>query len=696
MLEGLVGKSEHLERAIDFALEQHSGQFRKSGEPYIVHPLLVAALVTHFGGDEAMVLAAVLHDVIEDCGVAGSVIAEKFGEDVLHLVEGLTKISEIREHELVSSASDQKLLASALSFRKMLMHAVHDPRVLAIKLCDRIHNLLTLEVLSQSKQRRIAEESLVVYAPIAHRLGMGAIKNILEDQSFRYLFPDEYARIDRYFLENSQRINLGFNLFISAVKEQLAKAGIPEESYEIRHRVKHYYSVFMKLQRKGISIEEVLDLLAIRIIVQEPLECYRVLGILHQNFKPIISRFKDYIAIPKDNGYQTLHTTLFYDNSIFEVQIRTREMDLVAEYGIAAHWAYKSGAVPNLEWLNNIEFKNDNIEEFYELAKNDLFLEDIIVYSPKGDLFTLPRGATALDFAYAVHTDIGDRAVAAYVNKQKTSLLHILKNGDICRIETGPTKISRCTWINAVKTSRAKVAMKTLCAQKSRELDRRVAKNILAMAFDFDYQELRDWLDQTNYSASIDKLTTSLDFFKDFLVRVRRESGLRSQSLLTRLRGTPKLREYRIDRFFFYSPKPIHEVTFNLCCHPKPGDEVIAFYNKGKASIHHKFCSRCDELIAQHLPMVFVAWADNKCGHYKLVVSLENKKGSLANFVTALAKEDLFITSLQLRRSETESVAEYCEVEIEVCKDPKKVRENIARRFKVIEFHSTKDAYGEK
>ena len=506
--------------------------------------------------------------------------------------------------------------------------------------------------------------------------------------------PEDEKKIIHYLEENHQKIVLALNEFQASIENLLVESGFDDADVVIKSRIKHHYSIFLKMQRKGISIEEVLDLLALRIIVKEPLDCYRVLGVIHQNYKPLISRFKDYIAVPKENGYQTIHTTVFHNHSIFEVQIRTEEMNKVAEYGVAAHWEYKAGGtnLPGTTWLKNLSFGQDNVEEFYELAKNDLFMEDIFVYSPKGDIFNLPRDATVLDFAFMVHTAVGHKAKEAYVNNQKVSLLQSLKSGDICQIITGDREIPRCTWISAVKTSRSKVAMKTLCLAKSREIDRRVSKNILALTLDFNYDELKEWLEETSYADEVHKVVRSIDVYEEFVKKIKKESNIKSKSLFARIAGT-KPRRYVVDSFTFYSDKAVNDVGFDLCCHPKKGDDIIAFYNKGKAIIHHKFCSHADDLIAQHLPMLFVRWSDNNKQLYKVVISLENKKGQLASFVSFLAKEEINISFLQIGEVDGSKYIDLCEIEIELTGDPKRIRDKLASRFKLIEFLPKKDAY---
>ncbi|CAA6808760.1 MAG: GTP pyrophosphokinase (EC, (p)ppGpp synthetase II / Guanosine-3',5'-bis(diphosphate) 3'-pyrophosphohydrolase (EC, partial [uncultured Sulfurovum sp.] len=435
--------------ALNLAKVAHAPQKRKSGEPYIIHPIIVASITALVSNDEAMIIAALLHDVVEDTEYMIEEIEEIFGKDVAHMVEGLTKIEDIREMELISS-SDKKLISSAMTFRKMLVSSIKDVRVLVVKLCDRLHNMTTLEALPLEKQQRIAEETMVVYAPIAHRLGISQLKNRLEDLSFLYIYPEAYRNIEIYIEKNSQNLHLKLNTFVRDIQRLMKEKGFAEGDVEVFGRVKHHYSMYQKMQRKGIGIDEILDLIAIRILVKEDIDCYKVLGALHLKYKPIISRFKDYITLPKENGYSTIHTTLFNDSGIVEAQIRTFEMHKTAEFGVAAHWRYKDGRQKkqkvDLKWLEGLQYQNDSVEEFFSLAKGDLFVDDISVFSPDGDNYTLPRESVVLDFAYAIHSEIGDKAVSALVNKRKKSLLTTLKNGDIIRIVTDNNAKVHCSW----------------------------------------------------------------------------------------------------------------------------------------------------------------------------------------------------------------------------------------------------------
>ncbi|WP_457565133.1 RelA/SpoT family protein [Caminibacter sp.] len=671
-----------IQKALNFAIKAHEGQKRKSGEEYVVHPILVAVITSYFNENEDVITAALLHDVVEDTPYTIFYIKDEFGKDVANLVEGLTKIVEIRGNSLVPSHSNEKLAKSALTFRKMLTSSIKDIRVLVIKLCDRLHNMLTLSALPPQKQKRIAEETLVVYAPIAHRLGIAKLKNILEDLSFKYLLPEEYEKIDRYIKENKEKFQLKLNSFIQTLEKLLLQNGFKEDEFEIKSRIKHYYSIFLKMQRKGISIQEVLDLLAVRIIVKKPIECYEALGLIHLNFRPLISRFKDYIAIPKENGYQTIHTTVYTKDSIIECQIRTYDMDKNAEFGIAAHWKYKlNTAAPNTAWLEDMKF-DENIEDFYELAKNDLFSEDIVVYSPKFDTFTLPLGATALDFAYAVHTDIGNKAIAAYVNKEKVSLLHQLKTGDIVRIETGEDVIPRCSWINSLKTAKAKYEQKKLCRQKEAEINRRLAIAILKTIFDLNEIKIKALIKANNLCESIPKIVDDEKFLKDVVKRLK--ETLKKRNIL--YFKNVNLKEYIFGNIRILSNKPISDIRFHYCCHPKIGDKIMGLLDKKEVEIHHRFCNNAEKKIDK---AVFIEWIENKQNRYFLSVSLPNKKGELNKFISLLTKLGIFIHSINLTKESNN-----CKIEVEFDrKNFNLIKEKISKEYKIIEFVPIKDVY---
>ncbi len=695
LFEQLPDPSSEAKKALELSLLAHQAQKRKSGEPYVVHPILVAAITAAFSNDETMVQAALLHDVVEDTSFSIEELEAHFGDDVAHMVEGLTKIVEIRDEELASSGSDDRLINSALSFRKMLIASIKDVRVLVIKLCDRLHNMLTLDALSEEKQKRIAEETIVVYAPIAHRLGISKLKNYLEDLSFKYIYPEDYNQIDTYIQSNAQNLQFKLNTFIQKVKTYMVQNGFDEDEFEVFGRVKHYYSIYMKMHRKGVSIEEVLDLLAVRIIVNEPIDCYKVLGLMHLGFTPLISRFKDYIAVPKENGYKTIHTTLFSEEGILEAQIRTEDMHRLAEYGVAAHWKYKGGNDSvNLTWLESLHYQNESIEEFYELAKSDLFSEDITVFSPKGDYYTLPKGSTALDFAYAIHSEVGSNALDALVNKHNVSLLTVLKNGDIVNIIKDDKVHLHCSWLDTVKTSKAKDGIRSACRARIKETDTLSAYNILATLFKQESHAVKRLISELSMDDTLYKLPLQLDYFKEVIHQVAEYMGtkeVRFWELLKKGYKKPKIKE--LEHFTFFTNKPLDGIEFDYCCHPKVGDQIVAFYKGSKAIIHHKLCKKAYEKILVHEKMLFVRWSGSKLSRYRLTISLQNQKGILADLLAKLSEINLNILSIELGIRNSEQ-AEYCQIEVE-SKEVKKqnLAEKIEQKFKLIEIISLDDAY---
>jgi len=699
----LTGKNKEIKDALLFAKKAHQDQYRKSGEPYIIHPILVASIVKLIGGDDEMVIAALLHDTVEDTEVTIEDIEKKFGQNIKSLVDGLTKITEIREEELPSSSSDKKLISSALTFRKMLISSIEDVRVLVIKLCDRVHNMLTLDALRPEKQRRIAEETLVVYVPIAHRLGIGKIKNFLEDKCFFYLFPNKFEEITKYLDTHMQDLQLKLNNFITEVTTFMLKNGFIDGTFEIQSRIKHKYSIYQKMQRKGVSIEEILDLLALRVLVHKPLDCYQVLGIVHQNYRPLVARFKDYIAIPKDNGYQTLHTTVFHKSRIFELQIRTFDMHKTAEYGIASHWKYKGheGLSPNLSWLNELkddsQRNEDDINELILATKKGLYSEDISVFSPKGDLFTLPRGATILDFAYAVHSEVGLYAKEAYLNKKRAPFLTELKNGDIVKIVTGNKANLRCSWINSVKTSHARSIMLHNCKSKLKELNQQIAFNILLAEFNINKKNLQKVLKREDLEKNLYKCTTNKNFLQATITKIRR-SLIENRKILPIISPIKsfKLQEKIFDKFVVYSTHNYSKLSFDFCCHPKQGDDLVALIHKNEIIVHHKFCSHAEELIKNYEKSVFIKWGEKKDTQYKLIVSIENKKGALAKFLQYLAKIKIDLLNINLSKSE-DSLMAYFEILVEIPKDREDAKDKILNKksenYKIIDFYPLDDAY---
>jgi len=689
--------TQDVEKALHYSIQSHKTQFRKSGEPYVVHPILVSVITAYYSNDEHMVIAALLHDVVEDTDVTISEIEDKFGIDVACIVDGLTKIVEIREHELTKTGDEKKLLSSALTFRKMLIASIKDVRIMVVKLCDRMHNMLTLEALPIEKQKKISEETLVVYAPIAHRLGISTIKNVLEDLSFSFLYPEEYLKIDKHIKEYQQKIQLNLNEFLSDTQVLLEKNGYLNTNIKIYSRVKHYYSIYLKMQRKGVSIDEVLDLYAIRILVQEPIDCYNILGIIHINYKPLVARFKDYISVPKENGYQTIHSTIFSNSKIYEVQIRTFDMHAIAEYGVAAHWKYKNGGNstkgPNLDWLHSLASNEENVEEFYNDAKQDLYSEDIVVYSPKGEIFTLPRGATAYDFAYSIHTDVGNKAIQANINKIKKPLLTQLISGDIVSIETGDSVIPRCTWQDMVKTTKAIKSIKSLCHSRLNNIDQLTSENIINTIFSRYKNSILDEIKNINL-PNLQKIVYNLDHLKHMkkilLAYIRENDGIIARFKTQGL----TLKKIQFDNVVVYSNFSINSVSFDHCCHPKVGDDIVALKESKEIVVHHKMCETAYKKIKNKQQMLYCGWVKDKFYKYKMVVSIPSIRGEIAKLLKHLSIDHKATILLIEYGKDQYATHQYCSIDFEIKNDNKlEVRKIIEQKAKIVEFYLNIDAY---
>ncbi|WP_104748933.1 RelA/SpoT family protein [Helicobacter cetorum] len=740
ILRTLTDFTPKIENALALAVKCHKGQQRKSGEPYIVHPICVASIVAFCGGDEAMVCSALLHDVVEDTDCSIEYVRQEFGQDIANLVDALTKITEIRKEELVVDAQNPRMVVSALTFRKILISAIEDPRALIVKISDRLHNMLTLDALPNDKRVRISKETLAVYAPIASRLGMSSIKNELEDKSFYYIYPEEYKNIKDYLHKNKQSLMLKLNAFASKLEKMLLDSGFISSDFKLVARVKRPYSIHLKMQRKGaVNIDEILDLLAIRILLKNPIDCYKVLGIIHLNFKPIVSRFKDYIALPKENGYKTIHTTIFDESSIYEVQIRTFDMHAGAEYGNSAHWKYKSGGVDTecMRWLQNFKYQDSdfkaNPKEFYELAKNDLYREDIVVFSPNGDTYTLPVGAIALDFAYMVHSDLGDRATNAYINNKKALLNQELRSGDVVKIVKGDKITPRFMWIDQLKTSKAKNHLRIQRKNRLKEIDIKSMINILKTFFGqplFENLDLKDYKLFEEKLASYGVETTLVEAMKNFelLAKLTKEieekiiplkeevlleykeaslwaRGLRYLGFKTNILSflAPTNRQWQcveLEHFTICTSNAleIKQVLLNDCCHPKYGDEIIAIVmnsKEPKAIVHHKFCKEAMIDVDASQPMIYVEWHKRDKTIYKMMFYLGERKTVLAHLLAFLTKNECNIVGVSYSGYK-DSYSPHCEVCFEVATDRADfMRTLLNRKYqdRIVEFSSLGDAY---
>ena len=644
-------------RAYEFGAHAHSGQLRQSGEPYIQHPLEVANILAEMHMDHDTLVAAMLHDVIEDTETGKEKISTEFGDEVATIVDGLSKLTQI---EFESHAEKQ-----ASNFQKMLMAMADDIRVILVKLADRLHNMRTLGALAPDKRRRIARETLDIYAPIAQRLGINGIRLELEELGFAALYPMRY----RVIKKEVQRIRGNRKEVVAKINNRL-KRSLREERLvaHILGREKHLYSIYCKMQEKHLPFSEVHDVYAFRIVVDSVDTCYRALGVIHGLYKPVPGKFKDYIAIPKANGYQSLHTVLFGPYGVpIEVQIRTNEMDQVAEAGIAAHWLYKSGGSAAKsahkrarEWLRGvleIHSQTGDSQEFLEHVKVDLFPNDVYVFTPKGEILELPRGATAVDLAYAVHTDIGNTCVACRINRRLAPLRTPLETGQTVEIVTAPGARPNPAWLTFVNTSKARATirhfLKNLQADEALTLGKRMLE-----------RELENF-SLTPASLVPKRVTAALSNFKlesldDLLVEIG--LGVRPAPLVARaLAGvqdeTPKPKRRRLlRRDARPSPLMIHGtegmvVNFPKCCYPIPGDPIVGILTSGRGIvIHQPTCANVIEARDRENNWIDVEWASGIEQEFSVELSLDviNKRGVLATIAAAVADESANIEEVEI------------------------------------------------
>jgi GTP diphosphokinase / guanosine-3',5'-bis(diphosphate) 3'-diphosphatase len=633
--------------AYEFAAKAHEGQQRYSGEPYISHPVAVATILAELKLDAQTLMAALLHDVIEDTGVPKDHIKSIFGEEVAELVDGVSKLDKI---EFRSRAE-----AQAESFRKMLLAMVGDIRVILVKLADRTHNMRTLWIMPPEKRRRIARETLEIYAPIANRLGMNLIRLELEDLGFRCLHPYRYRVLERALKRAQgthkqiiQKITKRFN-------ESLGEARIDAR---VAGREKHIYSIYRKMRDKKRALNEIVDVYGLRIIVDTVDECYRTLGIVHMCYKPMPGRFKDYIAIPRVNGYQSLHTTLFGPGGLpCEVQIRTDDMDRVAESGIAAHWQYKAGsphaAQPQVrarEWLSNLMEMEEGgtSEEFLESVKIDLFPDKVYVFTPKGDIVRLPRGATCVDFAYAVHTGVGNRCVAARIDRRPVPLRTALKNGQTVQIITARGATPNPAWVNFVVTAKARMAIRSFLKNLQRHEAADLGKRLLDNALREFKLTLRKVPDE-RMRATLDLLgCNNVEELYEQIGLGERMASLVARRLLPEDAGEAGGGQA--------APLAIAGtegmvVTYGRCCHPIPGDTIFGYLSAGRGIvIHRDDCGNLAEFRKQPDKWLAVEWQRklNRTFPVEVRAEVRNRLGVLAAVAANISSAQTNIEHVQV------------------------------------------------
>ena len=631
-----------IEDAYVFAAKLHAGQYRISEEPYIVHPVEVAKILTDLMMDKHTIIAALLHDIIEDTGTSPETIKEQFGEDVLNLVQGVTKLGK---YQFKSKEERQ-----AENFRRMFIAMANDVRVIFLKLADRLHNMRTLNYMAAAKQQKIAQETLDIFAPLANRLGIGKIKAELEDLSLRYLNPEKYFEIAQLVALKKAERDATIQVLVEKISQILKQHKIKAT---ISGRSKHYYSIYAKMKRQNVAFHELYDISAVRVIVDTVNECYEVLGIIHSQFKPIPGRFKDYIAMPKSNMYRSLHTSVLGPKSKpIEVQIRTHEMHQVAEYGVAAHWKYKekgsqkANADTDIQfsWMRKLaEMEKDvsSASEYVESVKLDLFSDQVFAFTPRGDVIDLPKDATPVDFAFRIHTDVGFRITGALVNGRICPLSTKLHNGDIVEIMTSKTPAPRLDWLNFVVTKLAQSKIKQWYKKNKREEHVTLGHNMLEAEIGkakldelVKSGELKQIAESMNYSC-IDDLLAALGYGETTVNKITnriKKPTDEDQPVISHTKTKKSKNDVvGLEGMLYY---------FAKCCTPVPGEPIVGVVTRSKGvSIHRVDCPSLDNVPEERL--IDIKWADkglNKTYIASIRIDVQDKMGILKDVMIELTE----------------------------------------------------------
>lgn len=580
---------EQVNKAFEFANEAHSGQFRTSGDPYVSHPIAVANILSSFHMDEDSLSAAMLHDVIEDCGVPKKVIEEQFNKNVANLVDGVSKLDQLN----ITSRTE----VNAENFQKMILAMAKDIRVIVVKLADRLHNMRTIEYLDQEKKKRIAKETLEIYAPIAHRIGMNNVYRELEDRSFKVLYPTRYRELRTALKKNRGSQKRLLNKIKRTLEKKLVDQGIP--SY-VEGREKHIYSVYRKMKQNNRSFEEIMDVCAFKVIVDNADNCYKALGVVHNIFKPIEGRFKDYISIPKSNGYQSIHTVVIgLDVQPIEIQIKTEEMNEMAENGIASHWIYKMGEGTETNpqqkarrWVADLLEMRDNFEsseEFIESVKTDIFPDEIYVFTPEGEIIQLGEGSTAIDFAYAVHTDIGHHCRACRINRKLAPLSVPLESGQTIEILRDKIPQTSPAWLNFAATSRARNKIRHYLSNLKTSEARKLGKKLLDQSLGHLNVKLKH-LKKDELREALDALgVRSLNRLLEEIGLGKRVGNVVSQQMLSVLNKESNKGDSSILALEITGTEGL-VVNYATCCKPIPGDSVIGHFTSSGLVVHQERC----------------------------------------------------------------------------------------------------------
>ena len=653
-----------LRHAYVFSANRHQGQVRRSGEPYMTHPLTVAWILAEMELDEVSIATGLLHDLLEDTATTAEELELEFGAEVARLVVALTKMSTYE------SSFSSREATEAENFRRLLLASMDDVRVILVKLADRLHNMRTLGFLRRDRQVAIAQETLDIYAPIANRLGIGAIKSELEDLCFEHLHPKEHERLRREVEERAEVAERWYTDIQDELHELLGRHGIEAS---VRGRVKHLYSIWQKLKRQGVDVSNVFDFLAFRIIVESVADCYAVLGLIHQRWSPVPGRIKDHIAIPKANAYQSLHTTVIGpEGHPFEIQIRTRDMHKIAEFGIAAHWSYKEGGSgaaaedPRIAWLRGVmdHSEGSTPREFLDSLKVDLYPDEVYAFTPRGDVFSFPRGATVLDFAYRVHTEVGHQCVGGRVNGRWVPLKTELKNGDIVEVTTSPQQSPHHDWLDLVVTNRARSKIRSWLKREEKDravevgrklLDRdlrKAGKTFRKLTDTDEYQQLL----ATHGFARDEDLLAAIGFGRvatSAVVQLLQPPADEPAPPEPRPRATPPdggsqaLEVTGAPDFLVYIAK---------CCSPVPGEEIVGYVTRGKGvAVHSRSCPNVKKLLYHPEREIEVQWASEAArdgrapSRVALDMEFQDRPGMLASISNAVCAEGADILSCQLR-----------------------------------------------
>ncbi len=659
---------EKLEKAFRFAENAHKGQLRKSGEPFFIHPVAVAKILAEMDMDMPSIIAAILHDVVEDTDTTSKDIEAEFGGEIAYLVDGVTKLKHI------PTSTKEELQAENL--RKMFLSMASDIRVILIKLVDRLHNMRTLQYVNTDSQITKAKETLEIYTPLAHRLGMTKIKWELEDLCFKYLEPETYEELSKSIKQKREQQEAYIQGILETVREKTSELGI---NAFLDGRPKHLYSVHKKMVRQNKTLDQIYDLIAIRVIVDTVPDCYAVLGIIHELYKPMPGRFKDYISMPKPNMYQSLHTTLIGpDGMPFEAQIRTWEMHKIAEIGIAAHWKYKEGSKSDesvdqkLEWVRHLlDIQKDlgDASQFVETFKMDLFTDEVFVFTPKGDVKNLPAGSTPIDFAYSVHSAVGNRMIGAKVNGEIKPLNYKLKNGDIVEIITtrevhGPSR----DWLSIVKSSEAKSKIRQWFKKERREeniehgkefIDRELKRQGCAYSDLFKQEYLEPILRKYNFNT-LDDLLNVVGFGE--LTAQRVVSRLRDEFLKSHIpheaaESVTAIKEKReskqiTDNGIIVKGVENCLVRFSKCCNPVPGDSIVGYITRGRGvSVHRADCPNIGAMTDFENRAIDVRWAQsvNSIYHAELTIKAFDRSNLLLEIAGAIAELKLNTKAINAR-----------------------------------------------